>query len=84
MNAQTVQDRNRDLAKTINEEAMRDPNSQYAGKFLGIIDGRVEVVADSLNELGTALRNMAADREATLCMQAGVDHSKAQFIWDVK
>ena len=35
-----LQTRNRELARQINEEALRNPQSPYAGKFVGIEESR--------------------------------------------
>jgi hypothetical protein len=51
-----IQELNRQIAKKINEEARCNPQSPYAGKFVGISDGQVVVVADNLKELGRRLR----------------------------
>ena len=37
----TVQDLNRELARKINEEACKDPQSPYANKFVGPAEGIV-------------------------------------------
>src|SRR5947208_5815164 len=42
-----VQEANEQLARQINEEARSDPHSPYAGKFVGIANGQVIVVADT-------------------------------------
>jgi hypothetical protein len=41
---------NWELADRINAEAKRDPHSPYAGKFVGIANGRVVAVADTWRE----------------------------------
>ena len=45
--AGTVQDRNRELARKINQEARQNPQSAYAHKFVGIANGQVVVIADN-------------------------------------
>ena len=44
----TVQESNQALAQQINEETLRNPDSPYANKFVGIANGQVVVVADTL------------------------------------
>ena len=46
---------NSELAARINEEARRDPQSPYVGKFVGIANGQLMVVADDLD---TAIRRL--------------------------
>ncbi|MCU0875389.1 MAG: hypothetical protein MUE50_23915 [Pirellulaceae bacterium] len=36
-----VRERNQRLADRINQEAKQNPNSPYAGKFVGIVDYRL-------------------------------------------
>ena len=76
-----AQDRNRELGRRINEEALSDPNSPYAGKFVGIVAGRVAVVADDLDQLGQALDEMSADPAETFCLEAGRDYSRVHEVW---
>jgi len=75
-----IQEKNRELAERINEEALRDPSSPYAGKFVGIIRGKVAVVADSLRELGKSLESLSADRNETFCIEAGRDYTKVHYV----
>jgi hypothetical protein len=77
----TIQDRNRELARQINAEALANPSSPYAGKFVGIVRGQVAVVAGSLNELGRDLRRMSADPFDTYCIEAGHDYDSVYEIW---
>ena len=73
---------NRQLAREINREARNDPNSPYAGKFVGIAHGQVVVVADSLDEVAEQLRRVEADPAKTFCIEAGVDYDAVQEIWN--
>jgi hypothetical protein len=77
----SVQEQNRELAHEINEEALNNPKSSYAGKFVGIVDGKVEIVADNLDEVARALSKFLPDSQRTLCIEAGVDYTEAQEIW---
>ena len=54
--SESVRERNQKLADRINQEAKRNPNSPYAGKFVGIADGQVMVVAETLRETVERLR----------------------------
>lgn len=81
MTPKDVQDRNRRLARQINEEAKRDPQSPYAGKFVGIVDGQVAVVADDPEELGHRLRAVSADPDKTFWIEASRDYDEVEEIW---
>jgi hypothetical protein len=76
-----VQDLNRDLARRINEEALRDPQSPYANKFVGIANGQVVVVADSLDEMARRLERIEPDSRKCFCVEASRDYSEVIEIW---
>jgi hypothetical protein len=76
-----VQERNRELARTINEEVRRNPQSPYRGKFLAIVDGQLLAVADDLDHLVERLREAGADSRHTLCLEAGLDYGAVQEVW---
>ena len=77
----TVQDFNRELAAKINEEARRDPHSPYANKFVGIANGQVAVVADTLDEMARRLRQIEPDPKKTFCVEASRDYGVVEVIW---
>jgi hypothetical protein len=72
---------NREVADRINEEALKDPSSPLAGKFVGIIDGQVVAVADELREVMRRLRESGADPSRMFCFEAGRDYSRVVEIW---
>jgi hypothetical protein len=76
-----VQDLNRELARRLIEEARNNPQSPYAGKFVGIADGRVVAVADDWDELARRLRQAEPDPAKALCLEVGADYDAAQEIW---
>ncbi len=80
-NASTVQDLNRELARRINEEARRNPQSPYAHKFVGIAHGQVVVVADNLDEMVRRLRQVEPDPSKTFWVEASRDYSVVEEIW---
>src|SRR5438128_3311188 len=82
-NSKAVQERNRELARVINEEAQANPNSPYAGKFVGIANGQVVTVTDDLDELVRSLRATEPDPQKTFCLEAEIDHSEVQDIWSL-
>lgn len=79
----SVQQANQALADSINQEALRNPQSPYSGKFVGIVGGKVAVVADTLGDLVNALEQQSADRNETFIIEAGVDYDKVIEIWSV-
>jgi hypothetical protein len=76
-----VSELNRELARKINEEARDHPQSLFAGKFVGILNGQVVAVADDLDELVQRLHLVGADPRQTLCLEVGLDYRQVQEIW---
>jgi hypothetical protein len=77
----TVRQLNEELAWKINEEARRDPQSPYASKFVGIANGKVVVVADSLDEVYRLLRQIEPDATRCFIIEASRDYSEIEYIW---
>jgi hypothetical protein len=82
-NGVTVRDLNRDLARRINEEPLRNPQSPYANKFVGIANGQVVVVADSLDEMARRLEQIEPDPSKCCCVEARRDYSEVVEIWEL-
>jgi hypothetical protein len=74
---------NSELARKINEEARRDPKSLYAGKFIGIANGQVGTVADSLDDAVDQVLAIEPDPDKCLCFEAGVDYDEVQEVGEV-
>jgi len=81
--ANTVQERNRELAKKINEETRSNPQSPYANKFVGIANGQVVIVADDLDTMARRLRQLEPDPSKTFCVEASRDYSIVEEIWEL-
>jgi hypothetical protein len=73
---------NSKLADEINAQALADPQSPYAGKFVGLANGQVVVVAKDLDEVCDALERIEPDPARTFIVEAGVDNSKVEYIWE--
>ena len=76
-----VQAGNGDVARRINQEARTNPNSPYAGKFVGIANGQVIVVAESWREVSLRLRQVEPDPAKCLCIEASADYESVHEIW---
>jgi hypothetical protein len=70
-----------ELARSISREARTDPASPYAHKYVGILDGKVVVIADSAAEGLRLLRRMAPDRDRGLLIDASVDYDAVHQVW---
>lgn len=77
----TIQDINRELAIRINQEALNNPNSPYAHKFVGIANGQVVVVADDADEMSRRLREIEPDLSKCFGVEASRDYSVVEYIW---
>ena len=76
-----VQARNRELADQINNEALSNPQSRYAGKFVGIANGQVVVVADDLDEMAKRLEQIEPDPAKRFSVEASRDYNEVVEIW---
>lgn len=82
---QSIPEINRELAKRINEETLRDPqHSPYANKFVGIANGQVVVVADDIDTMLRRLRAIEPDPTKTFGLNASEDPSEVHEIWEVR
>jgi hypothetical protein len=81
---EAMSDINRELAQRLADEARRDPQSVYAGKLVGIANGRVVAVADNWDELARQLRQAEPDPQKTFCIEVGRDYSEVQQIWGLE
>jgi hypothetical protein len=79
-----IRKQNEELAKKINEEAIQDPRSPYAGKFVGLANGKVVVVADSLKELARCLENAEPDPQRTFWIEASRDYTQVEYVWGLR
>jgi len=75
------QKQNEELARQINREARANPNSPYAGKYVGIVRGQVVAVADTLGKLMHLLDRIEPDPERCFCIEASADYEGPHYIW---
>jgi hypothetical protein len=83
-NATTIQELNRQLADEIDAEARRDPQSPYAGKLVGIANGKVAVVTDGWDDLARRLREIEPDAQKTFALKAGAERGQVVEIWGIR
>jgi hypothetical protein len=81
MSIPSVHQRNRELARSINEQARADPRSPYANRFVGIANGQVVVIADDLDEMLRRLREIEPDPSKTFGLEANEDPNEIHEIW---
>ena len=69
------------LARAINQEARSNPDSPYAGKYVGILDGKVVAVGDDLDAVAERFRAVEPDRLKGLIVEASADYDTPIEIW---
>jgi hypothetical protein len=79
----SVREINEELARKINLETRANPQSPYAGKFVGIANGNVVVVTDDLDELARKLGEIEPNPMKTFCVEASHDYTKVVEIWSL-
>jgi hypothetical protein len=77
----TIQELNRELADRLAAEGRYDPNCPYAGKFVGIANGQVVVVANDLEEMVSRLQQVESDPSKTFGLEVGRDYDMVEEIW---
>jgi len=71
------------LARQINQDALTNPQSPYAGKYVGILDGKVVAVMDTLDEVVDALAKIEPDPKRGMILEASVDYDQPEYIWRI-
>src|SRR5262245_29017487 len=70
LDARDVQNLNRDLAIQINQEALKNPQSPYAHKFVGLANGQIAAVADDLDTVVRRLKEIEPDDSRCFIVEA--------------
>jgi hypothetical protein len=78
-----IQAANEQTANRLIAEARDNPTSPYLGKFVGIANGQIVVVADNWDELAERMGQVAPDLNQTLSLEVGVDYDEVQHIWEL-
>lgn len=74
-----IRDANMALAKRINEEARAEPSSPYAGKFVGIANGKVVVVDADDQLVSRRLREIEPDHRRAFFVEASRDYTLVEY-----
>jgi hypothetical protein len=75
-----IREANMALAKRINEEARADPSSPYAGKFVGIANGKVVVVDADDQLVSRRLWEIEPDSRRVWFVEASRDYTVVEYI----
>ena len=76
-----IRSMNEQLASQINREAHENPKSQFAGKYVGIANGKVVVVGDTLLEVDDRLDEIEPDASKCYVVDTISDFNTLQTIW---
>ena len=77
-----IQQVNRDLADKLIDEARQNPGA-FTGRFVGIANGKLIVVTDDLDELGSRLRQADPDSANRFWFELGRDYQEVHEIWEI-
>jgi hypothetical protein len=81
--ATPVFEANQELAFRINQEARANPQSPYAGKYVGLANGEVVVVTDDFESMISKLRQIEPDPRKCYGLEASEDLTKVHEIWSI-
>jgi hypothetical protein len=68
------------VAQRINREALEDPSSPYAGKFVGIANGEVVLVGDDVRTALSRLRELEPNNRRRCLIEASRDYSRVEHV----
>ena len=71
---------NCELAQRINREALADLSSPYSGKFVGIVEGHVVVIADDLGAVHDRLVDLSPNNRRCCWIEASRDYSVVEYV----
>ncbi len=80
MDDQEVFQLNCQVAGRINREALADPSSPYAGKFVGIANGEVILVGEDVSTVLRRLRELEPNNRRTCLIEASRDYSVVEQV----
>jgi hypothetical protein len=84
MSVAEIQELNNALIQKINQEALANPQSPYAGKWVGVANGKVVVVAETLSDAVREVRRVEPDPARTRLIEASRDYSVVEYVWKCK
>jgi hypothetical protein len=70
---------NCEVARRINREALADPTSPYAGKFVGVANGQVVVVGDDSYVAFRRLLEIEPNSRRCCFFEASRDYSRVNY-----
>ncbi len=74
---------NEALCRQINREARANPQSPYAGKWVGMVGGKVVAVADTLDEIAAQMEKIEPDRTKRFVFKGDADYDTTDYVWRI-
>ncbi|HEX3151968.1 MAG TPA: hypothetical protein VHR66_28100 [Gemmataceae bacterium] len=67
---------NQRLARKVRREGKANPKSPYANRFVGIANGKVVIIADTLREMAQRLRKIEPDASKCYAVDVAADYDR--------
>ena len=67
---------NERLARKVRREGQADPKSPYANRFVGLANGKVVVIADTLSDASRQLRQIELDSSRRFIVDVAADYDR--------
>lgn len=71
---------NERLARKVRREGQADPKSPYANRFVGIANGKVVVIADSLTDVSRRLRKIEPDNSRRFIVDVAANYDRVHDV----
>lgn len=75
------QQKNWEFARQLSREARANPDSPYAGKFVGVSGQQVVALADTPEALDGALAALNCNRDDCMVIDTNYDHDRTMMVW---
>lgn len=75
------QEKNLKVANRINREAWANPDSVYAGKFVGVWNEEVVAIGDTLDEVCQQLNELGDMSNEAVVIEASADYDRKIMFW---
>ena len=76
----SIRSLNERLARKIRHEGKQNAKSPYANRFVGIANGEIVVIADSMREMVTRLRKIEPDPSRRYGVDVAADYDRVEEI----
>ena len=75
---------NEALADQISQEARSNPQSPYAGKFVGLANGKVVAVSADEDEIDSMLDEIEPDPRRVFIVDTNRDPNHVEYLWEMR